>query len=163
MRYIYRGNRIISLEKSIYIYINIVVIIVKIYLYTHTVYNKNDHHCPLLTVRVSTSSSTPPCHMYFLVLVAPQGINPPQLFVVNDTAIRVTWTNPAQPNGQITAYNIYLDGRKIPTGLTTAGSYVLGNLEPYTIYKIQVGIIKQLKGEGPLALHLMTCFNDQPQ
>ena len=58
--------------------------------------------------------------------------------MLNETALRVIWTEPNQPNGEVLAYNLYVDGIKIETGYSTAASYVLADLQPYTIYMVQV-------------------------
>lgn len=63
---------------------------------------------------------------------------PPVLTVVNDNAMRVAWTEPQNPNGQITAYNVIVNNRTIPTGLTQPGSIVLTDLHPYTVYEVKV-------------------------
>ena len=67
--------------------------------------------------------------------VAPQGVAPPQLFVVSDTSIRVSWTPPLEPNGQITAYNVYIDDVRIEEVNTTLpGSHVVEGLLPYSVF-----------------------------
>lgn len=67
--------------------------------------------------------------------------------MINQTALRVIWSEPDQPNGEILEYNLYVDGTKIETGFSTAASYVLAGLEPYTIYMVQVGIPVVLPGK----------------
>jgi usherin len=69
---------------------------------------------------------------------APIGLDAPTLTVVSDTSLRVTWTAPSNPNGQITAYSIYVNGRNISTDMTVPGSYAVTGLLPYTIYSVQV-------------------------
>ena len=81
--------------------------------------------------------------MVTFVIPAPSGLAAPQLFVVNDTALRVVWTVPTTPNGAVTAYNIYVYNTKIATGMTTAGSFVVGQLKPYTVYDIKVSQITE--------------------
>ena len=72
------------------------------------------------------------------MLLAPEGLDPPWLVAVNKTAIRVIWTAPAKPNGDIVTYNLYIDNERIRTRMVTAGSYVLTDLRPFTIYLVQV-------------------------
>ncbi len=47
---------------------------------------------------------------------------------------------PGKPNGQVTGYYLYKNGERIDTGLLIPGSYVLADLQPYTVYEIQVMI-----------------------
>ncbi|XP_064622303.1 usherin-like [Lineus longissimus] len=70
----------------------------------------------------------------------PVGLNAPTLTVVSDNSLRVTWTAPSNPNGEITAYNIYVDGENITTGMTVPGSYAVTGLKPYVIYSVQVEV-----------------------
>ena len=69
---------------------------------------------------------------------APEGLAAPRLLSIDDTTLRIVWTAPVRPNGEVTGYFIYLDGTKIDTEMTTPGSYLLQNLRPYTVYTIQV-------------------------
>lgn len=80
--------------------------------------------------------------MTVFVYAAPQGLAPAAVFIINDTAISVSWTAPSQPNGQVLAYNLYVsDGRKIVTGMNVPGAYILGGLLAYTAYTVQVSNI----------------------
>lgn len=76
---------------------------------------------------------------FLIPILAPEGVDTPTLSVVSETAIRVSWMAPEKPNGDITGYNVFKNGERIETGLTLPGSYVLTNLQPYTVYEIQVG------------------------
>ncbi len=78
------------------------------------------------------------------ICTAPEGLAPPVLVVINDMTLRVVWQPPTSPNGQVTGYYIYLDGEEIDTGMTTPGSYLLTDLQPYTIYTIQVSVMDVL-------------------
>ncbi|CAH1791583.1 unnamed protein product, partial [Owenia fusiformis] len=71
---------------------------------------------------------------------APEGLSPPQLIVVDDTTLQVLWSAPARPNGDVIAYFIHLDDKKIDTGLTVAGSFMLYKLQPHTVYSVQVEV-----------------------
>lgn len=68
----------------------------------------------------------------------PDGVRAPVVNALNDTSIRVSWVEPLRPNGQITAYFIYVNGLKIDPKLSLPASYVVTNLKPYTIYNVQV-------------------------
>ncbi|XP_041351149.1 usherin-like [Gigantopelta aegis] len=69
---------------------------------------------------------------------APVGLAPPILTVISDTSLRVAWTAPQNPNGEIQNYTVYVDKEQIPTNQTTPGSMILTGLEPYTVYNIYV-------------------------
>lgn len=60
---------------------------------------------------------------------------------LNGTSVRVLWAAPLVPNGAITHYSIYLDGRLYTSTDNTSGSLELGGLQPFTVYDLQVGII----------------------
>ena len=75
---------------------------------------------------------------YISFTAAPEGLAPPQLVSIDETTLRVIWTAPEKPNGEITAYNIYLDDVKIETGMKFAGSYTIENLQPFVKYMVQV-------------------------
>ena len=72
------------------------------------------------------------------MFAAPQGLAAPRLTIVSRTALRVMWEAPDVANGQIVAYNLYLDDEMIDIGMITAGSYVISDLQPFQIYKVQV-------------------------
>ncbi len=95
-----------------------------------------------------------------LHITAPEGLDPPQLLSLNESALRVIWTSPQKPNGQITAYNLYLDDVKIDTGMKYPGSYTFGNLQPFVIYMVQVCCLNciQLKGQT-----IYLCPTQQPE
>ena len=72
------------------------------------------------------------------LFTAPHGLDSPHLTIVNRTALRVIWKAPKTPNGQIIAYNLYVDDHKISTGMITSGSYILSHLQPFQIYTVKV-------------------------
>ena len=43
----------------------------------------------------------------------PQSFNPISLKQINDTLIKIDWSRPNMPNGQILSYNIYRDSNLI--------------------------------------------------
>ncbi|XP_055957020.1 usherin [Patella vulgata] len=71
---------------------------------------------------------------------APQGISPPTLAVISETALRVSWSAPSQPNGDIINYNIYIDDRIISTNMSTPSSIIVNDLQPFTVYQIKVEV-----------------------
>lgn len=62
----------------------------------------------------------------------------PEVVPVNSSAARVLWLPPQQPNGAVTGYHIYLNDHLHGSVDNTSGSYLLGNLLPFTVYNIQV-------------------------
>lgn len=73
-----------------------------------------------------------------VLISAPLGMPAPQVFVISDNNLRVSWSEPETPNGELTGYYIYLNDRRFSTNSAKAGSYILTELLPYTIYRIQV-------------------------
>ncbi|XP_071494817.1 LOW QUALITY PROTEIN: usherin-like [Diadema antillarum] len=71
---------------------------------------------------------------------APEGFAAPLISVLSPSAVNVMWLEPSQPNGDITQYNIYLDGVARGTVDQSQLSFILANLSPYTIYSIQVEV-----------------------
>lgn len=60
---------------------------------------------------------------------------------LNSTSVRVLWAAPLVPNGAITHYSVYLDGRLYTSTDNTSGSVELGGLQPFTVYDVQVSNI----------------------
>lgn len=70
-------------------------------------------------------------------------MQPPTLTPLSSSAIRVNWTEPAQPNGVITCYGVYqtsLDGsqRTLVFISSEIGSYDAEGLEPFTEYSFLI-------------------------
>lgn len=64
--------------------------------------------------------------------------------MVSDTSIRIAWVVPAEPNGVVTEYRIYIDEERIQEVVTSQpGSYVLDGLIPYTVYSFHVCLINK--------------------
>ncbi|ESO94175.1 hypothetical protein LOTGIDRAFT_118598, partial [Lottia gigantea] len=76
---------------------------------------------------------------------APEGIEPPVLTVLSDTSLRVSWSQPSQSNGQIVNYNIYINNDIRSTNMSTPGSIILNDLQPFTVYRIKVEACTQFK------------------
>ncbi|KAK3603065.1 hypothetical protein CHS0354_015758 [Potamilus streckersoni] len=102
---------------------------------------------------------------------APLSVSPPTVVAINSTAIRVTWTIPQITNGEISIYQLKMDGIIVFKGLQLL--YVLGNLLPYHEYSFRlvactkggcvesgqvVGITEDDSPQGmlPPALRIMT-------
>ncbi|XP_069911419.1 usherin isoform X2 [Oryctolagus cuniculus] len=70
----------------------------------------------------------------------PQGMPPPEVVIINSTAVRVIWTSPSNPNGVVTEYSVYVNNQLYKTGMDVPGSFILRGLSPFTIYDIQVEV-----------------------
>ncbi|TNN67187.1 Usherin [Liparis tanakae] len=70
----------------------------------------------------------------------PDGISAPEVVPVNGSAVRVLWFPPLRPNGAVTGYYIYLNGRLHGSVDNSSGSYLLGDLLPFTVYNVQVEV-----------------------
>lgn len=73
----------------------------------------------------------------------PEGMLAPEVVPVNSSTARVLWFPPLQPNGAVTGYNIYVNDHLNESVDPNSGSYLLGDLLPFTIYSIQVCICKR--------------------
>ncbi|XP_051795531.1 usherin [Acanthochromis polyacanthus] len=71
---------------------------------------------------------------------APEGMSAPELVPVNSSTARVLWVPPFRPNGAVTGYNIYVNDRFHGNVDNSSGSYLLGNLLPFTVYDVQVEV-----------------------
>ncbi|XP_004439711.1 PREDICTED: usherin [Ceratotherium simum simum] len=70
----------------------------------------------------------------------PQGMLPPEVVIINSTAVRVIWTAPSNPNGVVTEYSVYVNNQLYKTGMNVPGSFILRGLSPFAIYDIQVEV-----------------------
>ncbi|XP_058895005.1 usherin [Kogia breviceps] len=70
----------------------------------------------------------------------PQGMLPPEVVIINSTAVRVIWTAPSNPNGIVTEYSVYVNNQLYKTGIKVPGSFILRDLSPLMIYDIQVEV-----------------------
>ncbi|XP_065600248.1 usherin [Cyrtonyx montezumae] len=68
----------------------------------------------------------------------PEGMFPPEVVIINSTAVRVIWTSPSNPNGVVTEYYIYVNNKQYKTGMNEPGSFLLADLSPFTVYDIQI-------------------------
>ncbi|XP_069811529.1 usherin [Dendropsophus ebraccatus] len=70
----------------------------------------------------------------------PEGMLPPEVVVINSTAVRVIWSSPSNPNGVVTEYSVYVNDKVFKTGSETPYAFIVGDLAPYTVYSIQVEV-----------------------
>lgn len=75
------------------------------------------------------------------LFLEPEGMFPPEVVIINSTAVRVIWTSPSNPNGVVTEYSVYVNNKQYKTGMSEPGSFLLADLSPFTVYDIQVRII----------------------
>lgn len=73
-----------------------------------------------------------------MYLTEPEGMSAPEVVTVNSSTARVLWIPPLRPNGAVTGYNIYVNDRLHGNVDNSSGSYLLGDLLPFTVYNIQV-------------------------
>jgi len=71
-------------------------------------------------------------------LSEPEGISAPEVVPVNSSTARVLWFLPLRPNGAVTVYNIYVNDHLHGSVDNSSGSYLLVDLQPFTVYNIQV-------------------------
>lgn len=62
----------------------------------------------------------------------------PEVVPVNSSTVRVLWFPPLRPNGAVTGYYIYVNDRLHGSVDNSSGSYLLGDLLPFTVYNVQV-------------------------
>ncbi|XP_056424309.1 usherin isoform X1 [Hyla sarda] len=70
----------------------------------------------------------------------PEGLLPPEVVVINSTAVRVIWSSPSNPNGVVTEYSVYVSNKVYKTERETPYAFIVGDLAPYTVYSIQVEV-----------------------
>ncbi|XP_070842368.1 usherin [Chaetodon trifascialis] len=70
----------------------------------------------------------------------PEGMSAPEVVPVNSSTVRVLWLPPLRPNGAVTGYYIYVNGRLHGSVDNSSGSYLLGGLLPFTVYNLQVEV-----------------------
>ncbi|KAG8443757.1 hypothetical protein GDO86_009076, partial [Hymenochirus boettgeri] len=70
----------------------------------------------------------------------PEGIFPPEVTVINSTAVRVVWTPPSNPNGAVTEYSIYVNKQIYKTEMSSPAPFIIGDLLPFKVYNIQMEV-----------------------
>lgn len=78
----------------------------------------------------------------WLPLTVPDGMLAPEVVPVNSSTARVLWSPPLQPNGAVTGYHVYVNDQLHGNVDNSSGSYLLGDLLPFTVYNIQVHLTK---------------------
>uniref|UniRef100_A0A3Q4AAY9 Uncharacterized protein n=1 Tax=Mola mola TaxID=94237 RepID=A0A3Q4AAY9_MOLML len=86
------------------------------------------HNTTKVTVNVTTEDGEP------------DGISAPEVVPVNSSTVRVLWLPPLRPNGAITGYYIYVNDHLHGSVDNSSGSYLLGDLLPFTVYNVQVEV-----------------------
>ncbi|XP_041646715.1 usherin [Cheilinus undulatus] len=97
------------------------------YLMSLQVFN-GAHNTTKATVNVTTEDGEP------------DGMLAPEVVPVNSSTVRVLWSPPLQPNGAVTGYYIYVNGHLQDSVDNSSGSYLLGDLLPFTVYNVQVEV-----------------------
>lgn len=88
----------------------------------------------------------------------PDGMSAPEVVPVNSSTVRVLWFPPLRPNGAVTGYYIYVNDHLHGTVDNSSGSYLLGDLLPFTVYNVQVHTHKQKQTCTPKHRHANTCI-----
>nr|XP_046239587.1 usherin [Scatophagus argus] len=70
----------------------------------------------------------------------PDGMSAPEVVPVNSSTVRVLWLPPLRPNGAVTGYYIYVNDHLHGNVDNSSGSYLLGDLLPFTVYSVQVEV-----------------------
>ncbi|CAN2387435.1 maintenance of animal organ identity [Pristimantis euphronides] len=70
----------------------------------------------------------------------PEGLLPPEVVVINSTAVRVIWSSPSHPNGVVTEYSVRVNDKVYKPDSQTPYTCIVGDLAPYTVYSIQVEV-----------------------
>ncbi|XP_030271338.1 usherin [Sparus aurata] len=70
----------------------------------------------------------------------PDGMSAPEVVPVNSSTVRVLWLPPLRPNGAVTGYYIYVNDHLHGSVDNSSGSYLLGDLLPFTVYNVQVEV-----------------------
>ncbi|XP_070688414.1 usherin [Pempheris klunzingeri] len=97
------------------------------YLVSLQVFN-GAHNTTKATVNVTTEDGEP------------DGMSAPEVVPVNSSTVRVLWSPPLRPNGAVTGYYIYVNDRLHGSVDNSSGSYLLGDLLPFTVYNVQVEV-----------------------
>lgn len=73
----------------------------------------------------------------------PSGLAPPVVSPISATSFKVTWSQPAYPNGVVLGYNLYVNA--IPAlSLALAFQYTPTGLVPFTVYTLYVEVCNQV-------------------
>jgi usherin len=94
-------------------------------------------------VRVTASNSvgsvSSDWSKFTTLVAAPSGIGSMNVQVGSDgRSVKLTWSAPAQPNGPITSYAVYVNGSINPVYQGTSQQYSLVGLQPFTSYSVRL-------------------------
>ncbi|KAM7336685.1 hypothetical protein ACRRTK_005178 [Alexandromys fortis] len=67
----------------------------------------------------------------------PQGMLPPEVVIINRTAVRVIWTSSSNPNGRVSESSVYVINKLSEPGTDVRGPFIRKGLSPVTICDIQ--------------------------
>uniref|UniRef100_A0A672FK37 Usher syndrome 2A (autosomal recessive, mild) n=1 Tax=Salarias fasciatus TaxID=181472 RepID=A0A672FK37_SALFA len=70
----------------------------------------------------------------------PEGMSAPEVVPVNSSTARVLWFPPLRPNGAVMRYSVYINDHLHGSVDNSSGSYLIGDLLPFTVYDIQVEV-----------------------
>ena len=72
------------------------------------------------------------------LFTVPEGVLEPVLSAVSSSEIQIDWNTPQLPNGIIVSYTLYRitagGGEMLVASFSEVGSYIVGDLEPFTEY-----------------------------
>ena len=72
------------------------------------------------------------------LLTVPEGVLEPVLSAVSSSEVQIDWNTPQFPNGIIVSYTLYRitagGGEMLVASFSEVGSYIVGDLEPFTEY-----------------------------
>lgn len=72
------------------------------------------------------------------LILEPQGMLPPEVVIINRTAVRVIWTSSSNPNGRVSESSVYVINKLSEPGTDVRGPFIRKGLSPVTICDIQV-------------------------
>lgn len=90
----------------------------------------------------------------------PDGITAPDIEVINATSLRVTWSVPSQPNGDIIRYVLLQNGSAIFSGSSL--SLTVTELQPFTFYSYSI-MACTIRGCGSSNRSTVQTLEDTPE
>ena len=83
-----------------------------------------------------------------------EGIDPPNLEVLGPTSIRITWSPPTNPNGEIRQYILFMDD--VPVFMNLGFEYTATDLTPFTLYAYYIQVINQAGAASSITVTAIT-------
>ena len=83
-----------------------------------------------------------------------EGIDPPNLEVLGPTSIRITWSPPTNPNGEIVQYILFMDD--VPVFMSLGFEYTAGDLTPFTLYSYYIQVVNQAGAASSITVTTIT-------